>query len=744
MGEGRQNRTRLLAVVIGFATLWSLLFVRAAWIQLTPNERLEALKRRQYETSVSLSARRGDIVDRSGRELAASTGAWSIFADPSVIEAPRRTARLLGASLKMSPKEMNTLVKTLTSNPKRMRRFVWIERQIDRPTMEKISALKLRGIGIVEEPKRMYPNQRLLAQVLGFVGREGHGLEGIEMKYNDALEATQKKLALQRDARGRPLVVNGQVFAQAPDGATLQLTIDRDLQYVVESEIARAIEEHEAEAGVGVVLDARTSEILALASLPTFDPNAPAKANVHHRRNRAVTDVFEPGSTMKTFLVAGAIEAGLVDPNSKVDGENGQLRVGDRVIREADAEHKWGVISVADALAYSSNVISAKLALRLGDDQLRDIMFKFGFAERSGVDLPGEARGVLQPLPWRDHLLANVSFGHGVSATALQIANAYAVIANGGWLKKPYVMKTVTDAEHGEVAVGQTQNIRRVLSEDTARKMRAMLMGVTAKEGTGWKARVPGFPVAGKTGTAQRVADDGRGYEPGAYIASFGGFLPANDPRFVIYIALDRPKKEYYASAVAAPVFAKIGQFAVRQAGLVPVMITAKNVVRPDAAAKARNPEADAKLWREEHGVSTREERAEAKRKADERRRAYFTSSAGTSLLNMSGVAEVLEASGMNDWRESAEAALRREIEAESGGIRIPEVAGLSLREAMDKFVAAGIPWSALDVQGSGFVASSHPGTGQSWAPGRRVKLKMLREVRGAEAKQLIRSSHVE
>jgi cell division protein FtsI (penicillin-binding protein 3) len=727
MTAGFQHRTRLLAVVMGFAALWSLLLLRAAWIQLTPNERLEALKRRQYETSISLSARRGDIVDRAGRELAASTGAWSIFADPSVIEAPRRTARQMGAALKMTPKEMNALVKTLTSNPRRPKRFIWIERQIDRESMEKISGLKLRGVGVVEEPKRMYPNQRLLAQVLGFVGREGHGLEGIEMKYNDALEATQKKLALQRDARGRPLVVNGQVFAQAPDGATLRLTIDRDLQYVVESEIARAMQLHEAEAGVGVVLDARTSEILALASLPTFDPNSAAKASATLRRNRAVTDLFEPGSTMKTFLVAGAIEAGLVDPNSKLDGENGQLRVGDRVIREADAQHKWGVISVADALAYSSNVISAKLALRLGDAKLRDIMMKFGFAERSGVDLPGEARGVLHALPWRDHLLANVSFGHGISATALQIANAYAVIANGGWLNKPFVVKAVSDPEHGEVAVGQAQAIRRVLSEDTARKMRAMLMGVTAKEGTGWKARVPGFPVAGKTGTAQRVADDGRGYEPGAYIASFGGFLPANDPRFVIYIALDRPKKEYYASAVAAPVFARIGQFAVRQAGLVPVMITAKNVVRPDAAARARNPDADAKLWREEHGAWTREERVEAKRKAEERRRAYFTTSAGTSLLNMSGLVGDFAPTDWEEWRTSAENSLRREVEAEAGGIRIPEVAGLSLREAMDRFVAAGIPWSALEVQGSGFVASSSPSSGENWVAGRKVRVKMGR-----------------
>ena len=323
-----------------------------------------------------------------------------------------------------------------------------------------------------------------------------------------------------------------------------------------------------------MVLDAKTSAIRAVASLPTYDPNNPMTASSYNRRNRSVTDTFEPGSTLKTFVIASAIENKVIKPNTKIFCENGHFRIGKRVIREAEADHAQGTITVSEILAVSSNIGTSKIALKVGDRKMMQGLQQFGFGERSGVDLPGEAKGITVRLPWSDHLLANVSFGQGITATPLQMANAFAIIAKGGVLNKPHIVDTITDVETGEVIKTETQQIRRVISEQTAAQMRLMLAGVTSEGGTGLAARVPGFVVGGKTGTAQKIKPVGRGYLKGGYIGSFGGFIPANDPQFVIFIAIDHPRKNgYYGSMVAAPLFSKIASYAVRKNGINPDII---------------------------------------------------------------------------------------------------------------------------------------------------------------------------
>ena len=567
-------RARIVLILIGLTLLWSLLIARAGFLQLLPNDRLKSLERRQFETVVTLSPRRGDVLDRNGHELAVSMATYSLFADPKIVEQPRRVAKILARELRRPVKELEEKLRN------RRKRFVWVERQLTKATRDTIGELKIRGLGFIEESQRIYPNERLLSHVLGFVGGDGQGLEGLELRYNDQLQAASKRVSMRRDARGRPLIVNGQIFNQVPDGNEVQLTIDRELQFIVEQELAQAVRDHAADSAVAVVLDAQTSEVLAMASSPTFDPNRSAEVSLERKRNRAVTDSFEPGSTMKTFVIAGALNKGLIEPNSRFDCEGGVMRIGKRVIRESDKNHKFQALTVNEILAVSSNIGSAKIAFKLGSEGVLETYKAFGFGDRSGVDLPGEARGIVQALPWHDHLLANISFGHGIAATPLQIANAYAAIANGGWLKQPYIVKAVRDRESGEVTEAKPKTLRRVLSEDQAAKMRIMLASVTSSEiGTGANARVPGFPVAGKTGTAQKVNPNGRGYLPGGYISSFAGFLPANDPKYVIYVAVDRPRREYYGATVAAPVFARIAKFAVRRAGLAPVLITQEHVV---------------------------------------------------------------------------------------------------------------------------------------------------------------------
>lgn len=582
-------KSRIIILFVGFCLLWTLLIARALQLQVLPDSRLQTLKNRQFRTMVTLEARRGAIVDRNGRELALSAAAQSLYADPKIIESPKWVSRQLAKILGMNSATIHTKIKD------RRRRFVWIARRIDASQAEKIKALGVRGLSMVDEWKRVYPNEGVLAQTLGFLGIEGQGLEGIELQQEENLRGNPRKLRVRRDARGRPLVADGLLFQQNPDGHDLKLTIDSEVQYMLESELSRVMSDTEAESAVGIVLDASSSAIRAIASVPGFDPNKALRADPARRRNRALTDTFEPGSTMKTFVVATALEEGKIQPNSKFFCENGRMQLGKRIIREADQHHKWGWLSVSEILAFSSNIGTTKIAFQLGEEAVRKGLEDFGFGGRSGVDLPGEARGTVHALPWSDHLLSNISFGHGMTATPLQIANAYAAIANGGLLRAPYIVESTIDSETGkERSLRPEAPLRRVLSTEAAAQMRLLLSGVTAAGGTGVNAKVNGFIVAGKTGTAQKVNPKGRGYLPGGYISSFAGFLPAHDPRLVIFVAVDHPKKVYYGSQVAAPLFSRIGAYAARREGLAPVLISEQNLVKPkggkviEAAAEAQ------------------------------------------------------------------------------------------------------------------------------------------------------------
>ncbi len=550
-------KSRITVLFIGLNFIAVFILIRAASLQIWPSEKIKNLQRRQFQTLIELHGRRGDITDRKGHEMAVSAPAYSLFADPKMIVNRKQVAVTL-------QKELGLTKKQVLEKLKNKSRFIWLARKLDRPKHDQIEALRIKGLGFIEESVRIYPNERLLSQSLGIVGSEAKGLEGIELMYNDVLSGQSKIVSMKRDARGRPLIVNGQLFNEAPDGSDLQLTIDRELQFILEQELTSVVGEQKADSAVGVVLDANTSEVLALAGVP-------GGGEAGLRRNRAVSDSFEPGSVMKPILIAGVLQKKLMTPETRIDCEGGKFKIGDKVIHEADEKHDFKMMTVSEILAFSSNVGAAKIGLKFGDENSRQNLLQFGFGEKTNIDLPGEAKGILQALPWRPHLLANISFGHGVGVTPIQIANAYAAIANGGWLKRPFLVKKIHDNETGESVETQVKTLRRVLTQDIADQMKMMLVGTTSKDGTGFNARVPGFLVAGKTGTAQKVNPNGRGYLKNSYISSFAGFLPANDPKFVIYISVDNPRKDFYGSQVAAPVFSKVARFAVRQFGLAPV-----------------------------------------------------------------------------------------------------------------------------------------------------------------------------
>jgi len=574
-------KSRIVIIFVGILVLWSALAMRAAYLQFLPNDRLNALQNRQFQTKVTLQSRRGAIVDRNGRDLAMSAAAYSLYADPKILENRKAVAKKLSKILGQPQEALFAKIKDGS------KRFVWIQRMMEQSQADEIKSWGIRGLSFVEEWRRVYPNENLLSQTLGYMGIEGEGLEGLELKFDKSLKGSDKKVSVRRDARGRPLINDGLMFIENPDGNELRLTVDYEMQYSLETELVRAVSEFEADSAVGVILDAKTSAILALASAPTFDVNKAQKTPPEIRRNRIVTDAFEPGSTMKTFVIAAALKENLVKPNTKFYCENGSFKVGDKIIREAETREKFQDLTVSEILAKSSNVGTTKIAFKMGPERLRQGLLDFGFGSKSGVDLPGEARGLMQGLPWRQHLLSNISFGHGIATTPLQIANAYAAIANGGVLNTPYIVQAVRDGETGEVSETEVKQLRRVLTPEQASQMRAMLLGVTSDQGTGQNARVEGFMVGGKTGTAQKVNPHGRGYLKGAYISSFAGFIPANDPRFVIYIAVDSPRKSYYGSTVAAPIFARVASYAVRKEGVAPLMMAEKSVIRKNTRSMA-------------------------------------------------------------------------------------------------------------------------------------------------------------
>lgn len=577
-------KSRIVVIFVGILVLWSMLILRAGYLQFLPNDRLNSLQNRQFQTKVTLQARRGAIVDSNGRDMAMSTTAYSLYADPKILENRKSAAKKLSKVLNQSYESVYAKIKDGN------RRFVWIQRMLEQDKADEIKSWEIRGLSFVEEWRRVYPNETLMAQTLGFLGSEGQGLEGLELGYNQVLAGNQKKVSVKRDARGRPLINDGLMFIENPEGNELRLTVDSDLQYRLESELANAVSTFEADHAVGVILDAKTSAVLALASAPTFDVNKAAKTQAEYRRNKIVTDAFEPGSTMKTFVIAAALRDSLVQPNTKFYCEKGSFKVGDRIVKEAETKEKFEDLTVAEILAVSSNVGTTKIAFKMGAERLRQGLLDFGFGQRLGVDLPGEARGMVQALPWRQHLLSNISFGHGISATPLQVANAFAAIANGGVLNRPYIVQSQRDAETGILTETAVKPIRRVLTTEQAAQMRAMLVGVTTKGGTGGNARVDGFMVGGKTGTAQKVNPNGRGYLKGAYISSFGGFIPANDPKFVIFIAVDSPKKSYYGATVAAPLFARMASYAVRKEGIAPLPMAEESTVHPKLRKIAAEP----------------------------------------------------------------------------------------------------------------------------------------------------------
>jgi len=543
-------RVRMRFVALLFALVFVATAGRAFYLQVLNNDHLVKLAEKQHQRIVALTPGRGAIYDRNNAPFAVSIEMDSCYAETRNLESLPEAAAQLAPLLGYGREELEAKLKGA-------RNFVWLSRRMAPEQAAKVKALGLDGIGFVKESKRFYPNSQVAAHVVGFTGTDPGGLEGVEKKYDATILGNTGYLVTERDALGRDIALKkGSEGKSGTKGSNVVLTLDKNVQYIAEKELAIAVQKNGAKTGIAIVMEPDTGRVLAMANYPTFNPNSYAQYPPAALRNRAISDSFEPGSTFKIFLIASALEAGVIRVGDYFDCENGSYRMYDRTIHDT---HSYGSLSVPQILKYSSNIGSAKIGSRLGAERLYAGLTGFGFGEKSNIDLPGEASGMLrQQAKWYGIDLATISFGQGVTATPLQITAAVSAVANGGNLMQPYLVDRIADDNGVVLQQFAPQLRRRVISPATAKSVARMMEGVVVEGGTGTGAAVEGYRVAGKTGTAQKV--EGRGYSADKRTASFVGFVPLEKPRLTILVLVDEPTTSSYGGVVAAPAFSAIAQ----------------------------------------------------------------------------------------------------------------------------------------------------------------------------------------
>jgi len=572
--DGSPPRLRIALLALILTGLWGGVTARLYALQIMRHHELGSRAEGQYGRRTPLTARRGTIYDRSGRALVISREAASVFAHPGSVEDHAGTAARLAQTLGLPGREIRA--KLRTDQP-----FVWIARQVDPERAEAVAKLNLPGVGLVPEGKRYYPKKHLAAHLVGFVGVDERGLEGLELAYDHLLTGGPRSFSSLVDARGRIVFRESE---ESRPGADLFLTIDEVIQHVAERELEAAVRRWGARAGTVVAMDPATGEILALANAPDFDPNAFASAPPALRRNRALTDPYEPGSAFKLVLAAAALEEGLVRPDDLFYGEEGVIEVAGVKIRDHE-RHGW--MTFRDVMAFSSNVGAVKVGMKVGKDRFYNYITGFGFGGPTGVDLPGESRGVVRrPRHWSGLSLGALSIGHEVAVTPIQLAAAMSVVANGGYLVRPYVLRAVRHPD-GRIEETRPFVIRRVVSSTTARTLTAML-GEVVERGTGQAAALTGYRVAGKTGTAQKLDPDTGTYSRNKVVAFFVGFVPAEDPRVAIVILIDEPQGFAWGGSVAAPIFQAIARETLHYLEIPPAAPRVERVARMTNEASAR------------------------------------------------------------------------------------------------------------------------------------------------------------
>jgi cell division protein FtsI (penicillin-binding protein 3) len=574
---GRWTRVRIVACGVVLVALFAGVAKRAFNLQVREAERLRAMAEEQYLREVELPPRRGRILDRNGAELASTADVDSIYCNPRRLPDPADAARRLSRVLGMERRELEKKLE-------QRRFFTWVKRKVTPEEAAAVKALALPGVAFVREPRRFYPNRSLAATVMGLAGSDGRGLDGVELALDKQLTGTTSSVVGIRDALGRELVIDGMPDTPTGAGSDVVLTIDRYLTFVTERAIADGQARTHAKDVVAIVMNPATGEVLAMASVPTYNPNDPGDISGGGARNRAIADAYEPGSTMKTFTIASALDAGVVRADDRFDCLQGKMMVGKYSIHDT---HAHGVLTVAEVFKFSSNIGATKIARRLGREGLSDALERFGFGRTTGLGLPGERAGIIRPVDkWGDIGFANVSFGQGLTVTPLQMVTGVSAIAAGGLYHAPRVVARVVQPD-GTVEIPTSASAapdHRVMSESAARTMLGIMRGVTEEGGTAKQASIDGYVVGGKTGTAQKVANGH--YDPNKWVSSFVGVVPIEAPRLAIIVIVDEPQGGHLGGVVAAPIFKEIAEPALRYLHVPPTVEVA-------AAKPSKTPRAD-------------------------------------------------------------------------------------------------------------------------------------------------------
>jgi len=535
-------------ILVLFLGLLAYFFFRLVIVQFFRADFLSRLASRQHTFNIELEPQRGGIYDRNMRPFAVNVATYSLYAIPPHVKDRSAVVEGLTQLLGLDPD-------FILGRLERPKQFVWLARKLDWDKMQAVEGLKLSGLNFIKETKRSYPNATLGSQMLGFAGLDNVGLEGLELAYDTYLRGTPGWTYVLRDARQRHLSVTDVV--QPPlDGYSLVLTIDEVIQFVAERELDKAFKKYKAKGASIVVMDVATGAILASASRPTYDLNAPGASPAAARRNRVVTDFFEPGSVFKIVTATAALNEKAYGLDDKIFCENGAYRIANHTLHDV---HEYGWLTFLEVIGQSSNIGTTKVAQKIGPDKVYEYAAAFGFGVKSGSGIHGEVGGILKPVSrWSKTSIGAVPIGQEVCVTSIQLAAAVASIANGGMLMRPFVVKEVIDKKGEPLRRFGPQVVRRVMAEETAATMRTIMSWVVEK-GTGRRARSKIAPLAGKTGTAQKVEPTG-GYSHSKFMASFIGFAPAQDPRIAIVVVVDEPRPYYYGGVVSAPVFKAVAE----------------------------------------------------------------------------------------------------------------------------------------------------------------------------------------
>ncbi len=686
----RRVKFRILFIAFFCLLFYIVVIGRTFSLHLTDNSKLTRLAQAQYQKKVTLAPKRGNIYDVNGEELAIDVKVDSIFANPRVLSSDNDFVQKLALALGMDREKLDKILS-------KDKRFVWLKRRITAEESEKVQAIRKEGLDMIKEYKRFYPNRKLAATVLGAVGLDSMALGGLELFYDRYLKSSAEPVVVDQDARGQSYVPN--TFHDLENTHSVKLTLDKTVQFILEKELAAAVDKNQAKSGIAVVMNSRTGEIMGMASYPDFDPNQYSEFDIGHSKNRVVTDSFEPGSIFKAITVAAALESGKVDLNKKFDCEGGAYKIDKFTIN--DHGH-YGLMTLPEIIQVSSNIGSLKIAQYIGKDAFSKTIQDFGFGGKTGIDLPGEVSGIMSsPKNWSILQMSTISFGQGISVTPVQLVAAYSAIANGGYLMKPFIVKEITDAKGVIVKENHPQITRKVLSESNARKVVEMLKLVVQKGGTGTAAQVEEYGTAGKTGTAQKVEEGKKGYSSNKYVGSFVGIAPADDPRITVLVSINEPRGSHYGGVVAAPAFREIVRKVLPYLRVPPMMNKGPVILTKDDKSPESKP---TKLSKEDKLKEAKLAKLEKDKKAKEDKKIKSKEKGGDNVVEEEPV--VLIPTEL--------------MEVEPGMYKVPNWAGKPLREVLKTWDSQDVK---LTVEGSGLCSEQKPAAGEIVKAGSEVKL---------------------